>query len=86
MQQGHPPFTSDERDLLADDLLGPIDEYLGSLEEDDFGQPCIWLDAETKQCSHYHDRPQVCRDFERGSPMCMQLRLRYKVAENSKNG
>ncbi len=80
MQQGHPPFTNDERDLLADDLLGPIDEHLKALVEDDFGQPCMWFDLESKQCGHYEDRPQVCRDFERGSAMCVQLRLRYKVS------
>jgi Fe-S-cluster containining protein len=80
MQQGHPPYTNDERDYVPHELLGPIDEYLASLEEEDFGQPCIWLDMETRQCQHYDHRPQVCRDFERGNNLCVQLRLKFKIA------
>jgi len=80
MQQGHPPYTNDERDLVPYELLAPIDAYLSSLEEDDFGQPCLWLDMETRQCQNYEHRPQVCRDFERGNNLCVQLRLKYKIA------
>ena len=79
LQQGHPPYTDDELQYVPDDLLGPIQEHLAALEESDFGQPCIWFDDETKQCRHYEHRPQVCRDFERGCPMCVQLRLKYKI-------
>lgn len=79
MQQGHPPYTDDERQFVPYELLAPVDEYLSSLEEDDFGQPCIWLDPDTKQCRNYEHRPQVCRDFERGCDFCVRLRLRYKV-------
>jgi uncharacterized protein len=79
LEQGHPPFTNDERDRVPYELLAPIDEYLASLESDDFGQPCIWLDPDTKRCGHYEHRPQVCRDFERGSELCMHVRLRFRI-------
>lgn len=79
MQQGHPPYTDDELQFVPDELLAPINEYLATLEEDDFGQPCIWLDPDTKQCRNYDYRPHVCRDFERGCDPCVRLRQRYKV-------
>jgi Fe-S-cluster containining protein len=80
LQQGHPPYTDDERQFVPYELLAPIDEYLSTLEEDDFGQPCIWLDEETRQCRNYEYRPHACRDFERGCDSCVALRLQYKVA------
>ncbi|MEX2139801.1 MAG: YkgJ family cysteine cluster protein [Pirellulales bacterium] len=80
MEQGRPPYTDDELRFVPYELLAPIHEYVSTLEDDDFGQPCIWLDEETKQCRHYEHRPQVCRDFERGGELCIQLRVRYKLA------
>jgi Fe-S-cluster containining protein len=79
LTQGHPRFTSEERDRVPYELLAPVDEHLAALAADDFGQACIWLNRETKRCSHYDFRPGVCRDFERGSEACVQIRLRHKV-------
>jgi Fe-S-cluster containining protein len=28
-----------------------------------FGQACMFLDRQTRRCSIYHARPQVCRDY-----------------------
>src|SRR5688572_15193336 len=79
MQQGHPPHTDDERELLPQELLTPIVDYVSTLTESDVGRPCQWLDLETRACLHYEHRPQICRDFERGSAMCGLLRWRYRV-------
>lgn len=31
---------------------------------------CVALDAATRLCTIYEQRPQVCRDFDRGSSVC----------------
>lgn len=31
---------------------------------------CVALDPETKLCTIYETRPQTCRDFNRGEPLC----------------
>jgi Fe-S-cluster containining protein len=80
LEQGHPPYTNDERQFVPYELLAPIDEHLATLEADDFGQPCMWFDEETRECRHYEHRPQVCRDFERGCNTCVELRLQYEIA------
>jgi Fe-S-cluster containining protein len=37
---------------------------------------CVALDAVTKLCTIYDRRPRVCRDFERGSELCVQVLVR----------
>ena len=37
---------------------------------------CVALDAVTKLCTIYENRPQVCRDFERGSGLCRDVLTR----------
>ena len=34
---------------------------------------CVALDAATKLCTIYADRPQTCRDFDRGSDRCRAI-------------
>jgi uncharacterized protein len=36
---------------------------------------CIALDPETRLCTIYERRPQVCRDFNRGSSLCRRAVL-----------
>jgi uncharacterized protein len=79
MQQGHPPYTDDELQFVPYELLAPLNEYLAALSDEDFGQPCLWLDEDTRECLHYDHRPQVCRDFERGGAACVDLRLHYDI-------
>ena len=40
------------------------------------GLPCIWLDGETKRCTHYELRPDRCRDFLVGGDGCAFWRMR----------
>jgi Fe-S-cluster containining protein len=37
---------------------------------------CVALDHVTKLCTIYETRPQVCRDFERGSGLCRDVLVR----------
>ncbi len=39
---------------------------------------CVALDAETQLCTIYEQRPQTCRDFNRGDALCRQVLLRAK--------
>jgi Fe-S-cluster containining protein len=34
---------------------------------------CVALDPGTRLCTIYGDRPQTCRDFNRGEALCRQL-------------
>ena len=34
---------------------------------------CVALDAVTKLCSIYAERPQTCRDFGRGGALCRRI-------------
>lgn len=36
---------------------------------------CVALDAVTRLCTIYADRPQTCRDFHRGESLCRQILL-----------
>ena len=38
------------------------------------GEPCCWLDLETKRCRHYEHRPVVCSRFEPGGEICREDR------------
>ena len=37
---------------------------------------CVALDPVTKLCTIYATRPQICRDFERGSGLCRDVLVR----------
>jgi Fe-S-cluster containining protein len=54
----------------------PLPEYGADVES--FDGPCCWFDMETRQCSHHEHRPNVCRDFETGSPQCHEWRGYYQ--------
>jgi Fe-S-cluster containining protein len=34
---------------------------------------CVALDFATRLCTIYDRRPQTCRDFKRGEPLCRQV-------------
>lgn len=34
---------------------------------------CVALDPVTLLCTIYADRPQTCRDFDRGSNLCLRV-------------
>lgn len=34
---------------------------------------CVALHPETRLCTIYEQRPQVCRDFARGSDLCRRI-------------
>lgn len=56
-------FTRD-MDIFASmppDLLREHADLVLGMTGDPTGQPCIWLDPETKACRHYEHRPTSCR-------------------------
>lgn len=81
MALGHPQFYRHSDDplwgRLPEQLKQEINEYVDNLTDIDIGQPCIWLDLETRQCRHYDYRPQMCRDFEIGNPHCERMRAAF---------
>jgi Fe-S-cluster containining protein len=70
-----PPFQPGEeaqRDV-PQSLLQPIQERIAADQHFDL-LPCVWLNLETRRCSHYDLRPQACRDFEINSTLCQLSR------------
>jgi uncharacterized protein len=61
LERSHPELAAEMRQAAVD-------------RRRELGLPCSWLDPETKRCQHYELRPQICRDFELGSPKCLELR------------
>lgn len=53
------------------ELEWDIDEHAFRYDQ---GLPCLWYDAETRQCKHYEHRPEVCREFEMGGDDCLEMR------------
>jgi uncharacterized protein len=51
-------------------------EYDRKQREHDWPEesPCFWLDQATGKCKHYDARPDICREFEVGSPACVSHR------------
>lgn len=44
------------------------------------GSPCIWYDAEKRQCKHYEHRPELCRDeVTVGDEACRRWRQRKGI-------
>ena len=65
MYVGIPPFDEVESVLLREELRRDLSRY------DTRGQgfPCLWLTSDY-ECSHYEDRPKICRDLKQGKRLC----------------
>lgn len=54
-----------------------VTEHAGVRCMDQHGDgACVALDPLTLLCTIYADRPQTCRDFNRGEPLCRQTLAR----------
>ena len=78
MHVGHPMFVHDEPSYISlpANLRKAHDEYMESLDGDDLGEPCYWLDLDSLRCRNYEHRPRVCREFEVGGEGCLETRSR----------
>ena len=65
-------------DHLRLELLAYI-EHLRSGKSHPRDGCCIWFDEKTRGCRNYEWRPQICRDFERGTEECRNWRNVYGV-------
>jgi len=43
------------------------------------GVPCPLIDEQAMRCGDYANRPAICREFERGSASCLEVRRIYDV-------
>lgn len=79
---GGSPELPDEQEWvdLPDDLKEAHVNFLKNNKFDDYnGTPCYWLDPETRKCTHYDYRPEVCRWFEMGGVNCIEFREELDV-------
>ena len=70
-------------ELRADDHVPDIFvvEHAGARCMDQRGDgACVALDPATQLCTIYADRPQTCRDFDRGGNLCRQVLAQRKPA------
>jgi uncharacterized protein len=86
MNIGMPPFMSfDDHEFemlpraLQRELRSQRDQWIGPAEAPFEGQPCPWLNLETRQCRHYEHRPFLCREFRPGSEVCLEERERMGI-------
>jgi len=75
-QIGTPPFTGIDGDEPPPWLEWDVNRHCDRLDR---RLPCIWYDEPTRRCRHYEHRPQVCREFEIGSPDCLEFRREYGI-------
>ena len=80
---GHPGESYWHR--LPADLKAEWEAYVADYRQPSYGDdpstfdgPCFWLDMETRRCKHHEHRPRICRDFETGSPQCLEWRTYYR--------
>lgn len=70
-------------ELRADDLIPEklVVEHDGVRCMDQRGDgACVALDPATRLCTIYADRPQTCRDFNRGESLCLRILGRHQPA------
>lgn len=78
-KMGLPPFLEYELDSLPEDLRNELELVkIIDPERDEGGQPCIWLDLDTKRCINYKHRPFVCEEFQVGCESCLLYRSFFK--------
>lgn len=82
-----PPFQPGEEAVwnVPAWMLEPVHERIRRDEHFEL-LPCVWLDEATLRCRHYEFRPQACRDFEPGSPLCQLSRDDEGIQNNSRIG
>lgn len=77
---GTPPFLRSEIYELPEDLRDEVLAFEKSEpNREKSGKPCFWFDGDSKRCSHYEDRPMVCRDFEVGTDSCLSYRRYHRI-------
>lgn len=78
-EQPLPPFL-DDIDLIPPDLQREVLE-LQKMENElwERGAPCTWFDPRTKGCIHHEHRPNICREYEIGGELCLEIRQKYHV-------
>ncbi|MGB4031198.1 MAG: YkgJ family cysteine cluster protein [Tenuifilaceae bacterium] len=79
MEMRTPPFYPSPEDarwaaLPAEMQQAICHHALSPLSEVPDASPCLWFDDERNQCRHYDLRPDICREFERGSASCHMWR------------
>jgi Fe-S-cluster containining protein len=78
-EQPFPPFL-DDIDLIPLELQKEVIE-LQKREAElwQLAQPCTWLDPKTNKCIHHEYRPNICREYEVGGELCLEIRVKYRI-------
>lgn len=74
-EQHIPPFL-DDIDFLPKELEREMIE-LRKIEAELIGKPCAWQDQATGKCRHHEHRPNICREYEIGAELCLEIRAKY---------
>lgn len=83
MREISPPYM-DEIDLIPRALQDEVNQHRAAMELLGGGAgPCLWFDMATKRCTHYDDRPNVCREFELNGEECHDVRRAFGVDDPS---
>ena len=78
-EQPLPPFL-DDIDLIPIELQKEVIELQRrEAELWQLARPCTWFNEETKQCIHHEHRPNICREYEVGAELCLEIREKYRI-------
>jgi Fe-S-cluster containining protein len=78
-EQPLPPFL-DDIDLIPAELQKEVIELQRrEAELWQLGRPCTWFDERTNQCIHHEHRPNICREYEVGAELCLEIREKYRI-------
>ena len=82
LEQSVPPFL-DDIDFVPRELLAEVLEVLKHEDERTAQKlPCSWFDTQTRKCKHHEHRPNICREYETGGELCLEIREKYGVSNS----
>jgi Fe-S-cluster containining protein len=64
-------------DIVPSELV-VVREGVRCMDQESDGA-CVALDPATRLCTIYETRPQTCRDFARGEPLCRRTVAEYSA-------
>jgi Fe-S-cluster containining protein len=74
-----PPFLDDIDFIPAELQREVIEAQKVEAELTAQRRPCIWHDPKTMKCIHHDHRPNICREFEIGGELCLEIRERFRI-------
>lgn len=81
MHTATPLYLPEEFDKLPTDIKQVISWFRqNDPDRGSYSTPCYFYSMVTRKCLIHENKPQVCGEFQAGSPDCLILREKYLIA------